>query len=51
MEVSEEMLDVIEAVKGKRNPSLWDRRCELYVKRQKKAVKTPKKAVKTTSNS
>jgi len=29
-EVTEEMLDIIEAVKGKRNPALWDPRCEQY---------------------
>ena len=27
-EITEEMLDAIEAVKGKRNPALWDPRCE-----------------------
>ena len=30
IEVTEEMLDIIEAVKGKRNPALWDPRCEQY---------------------
>ena len=29
-EIPEEMLDAIEAVKGKRNPALWDPRCEQY---------------------
>nr|BAR38959.1 hypothetical protein [uncultured Mediterranean phage uvMED]BAR39001.1 hypothetical protein [uncultured Mediterranean phage uvMED] len=29
-EITEEMLDIIEAVKGKRNPALWDPRCEQY---------------------
>ena len=28
IEVTDEMLDIIEAVKGKRNPSLWDPTCE-----------------------
>ena len=28
IEITEEMLDIIEAVKGKRNPALWDPRCE-----------------------
>jgi len=30
-EITEEMLDVIEAVKGKRNPALWDNRCQQYM--------------------
>ena len=30
IEITEEMLDIIEAVKGKRNPALWDPRCEQY---------------------
>ena len=29
-EITDEMLDIIEKVKGKRNPSLWDPRCEQY---------------------
>jgi len=36
MEITEEMLDVIEKVKGKRNPALWDPRCEQYLDRQSK---------------
>ena len=28
MEITEAKVDAIEKVKGKRNPSLWDRRCE-----------------------
>ena len=45
IEVTEEMLDIIEAVKGKRNPVLWDPRCEQY---QRKLVEgTVKKS--TTS--
>ena len=28
MEITKEMLDIIEEVKGKRNPSLWDMRCQ-----------------------
>ncbi len=39
-EITEEMLDAIEAVKGSRNPGLWDPRCEQYMNNQKK----PKKA-------
>ena len=28
--ITDEMLDIIEKVKGKRNPALWDPRCEQY---------------------
>ena len=45
IEVTEEMLDIIEAVKGKRNPALWDPRCEQY--QRKLAESTVKKS--TTS--
>ena len=39
-ELSSEMLDAIEAVKGKRNPALWDNRCKQYLENNKKdAVK------------
>ena len=31
MEITEEMLDIIEKVKGKRNPALWDPRCKQYM--------------------
>ena len=44
-EVTEEMLDIIEAVKGKRNPALWDPRCEQY--QRKLSAGTVKKS--TTS--
>jgi len=40
IEITDEMLDIIEAVKGKRNPALWDVRCEQYqAKRSKGTVK------------
>jgi hypothetical protein len=35
-EITDEMLDVIEKVKGKRNPALWDPRCEQYMRNNKK---------------
>ena len=35
-EVTPEMLDVIEKVKGKRNPALWDPRCEQYMRNNSK---------------
>ena len=34
IEITDEMLDIIEQVKGKRNPSLWDNRCESAFKRK-----------------
>jgi hypothetical protein len=46
MEMTEEMLDAIEAVKGKRNPAYWDGRCRRYMEKQenlKKDVKNSKK--------
>ena len=49
MEVTNEMLDVIEAVKGKRNPALWDPRCQQYL--DKKGKVTTKNPVKTDSTS
>ena len=36
--ITEEMLDAIEAVKGKRNPALWDPRCEQYLAKNKKGT-------------
>ena len=35
-EVTPEMLDVIEKVKGKRNPALWAPRCEQYMRNNSK---------------
>ena len=44
IEITEEMLDAIEAVKGRRDPKYWDPQCRRYMERQKtKAVKKPKK--------
>ena len=34
MEITEKMLDAIEAVKGKRNPAYWDNRCKRYMEKQ-----------------
>jgi len=48
MEVTEEMLDVIEIVKGKRNPGLWDPRCQQYFDNQR--TKKTKKKKQTTSS-
>ena len=33
IEITEEMLDIIEQIKGKRNPNLWDNRCETALKK------------------
>ena len=44
--ITEEMLDAIEAVKGRRDPAYWDGRCKRYMEKQenlKKDVKKPKK--------
>ena len=42
MEMTEEMLDAIEAVKGRREANYWDNSCKRYMEKQqatKKAVK------------
>ena len=46
MKITEQMLDAIEAVKGRRDPAYWDGRCRRYMEKQenlKKDVKKPKK--------
>ena len=45
IEITDEMLDVIEEIKGKRNPKLWDSRCQsaLFRKKQAKVEKNQKK--------
>ncbi len=45
-EITDTMLDIIEQVKGKRNPALWDNRCESAMKR-KNAEKLDKKTKKS----
>ena len=49
MELTTEQLDAIEAVKGKRNPALWDPRCEQYIANKSKS--SGKSAVKVDSTS
>ena len=39
IEITEEMLDAIEAVKGRRDPNYWDPQCRRYMEKNKKAVK------------
>ena len=34
MEITEKMLDAIEAVKGRRDPAYWDNRCKRYMEKQ-----------------
>tara|TARA_R100000231_G_scaffold970_1_gene1706 strand:- start:684 stop:830 length:147 start_codon:yes stop_codon:yes gene_type:complete len=46
IEITEEMLDAIEAVKGRREPQYWDHQCRRYMEKQKakaKAVKSTKR--------
>ena len=35
IEITEEMLDAIEAVKGRRDPNYWDPKCRRYLEKQK----------------
>ena len=35
IEITEEMLDAIEAVKGRREPQYWDHQCRRYSEKQK----------------
>ena len=46
MEITSEMLDVIELLKGKRNPALWDPRCAAYLTKNT-TTKTLTKPAKT----
>ena len=49
MSLTEKQLDAIEAVKGKRNPALWDPRCQQYMANKSKS--SGKSAVKVDSTS
>jgi len=49
MSLTEEQLDAVEAVKGKRNPALWDPRCAQYMANKSKP--STKKAEKVESTS
>ena len=49
MELSKEQLDAVEAVKGTRNPALWDPRCQQYLEQNKKG--TTKSTLKVDSTS
>ena len=37
-EITDAMLDIIEKVKGKRTPALWDNRCQQYMLNNKKGT-------------
>ena len=43
LEITEKMLDAIEAVKGRRDPNYWDGRCKRYMETQEKFKKDVKK--------
>ena len=49
MEITEAMLDSFEAVKGKRNPGLWDHRCATHFALKGKTASKP--AVKANDKS
>jgi len=42
MEFTEEMLDAIEAIKGRRDPAYWDPRCSRYMEKNKTDAKNVK---------
>jgi|TARA_R100000455_G_C6223526_1_gene87247 flagellar basal body rod protein FlgC len=44
LEITEEMLDAIEAVKGRREANYWDPECRKYYEANQKAVKNTKKS-------
>ena len=45
--ITEEMLDAIEAVKGTRDPQLWDPNCKRYMESQQNPKKDVKKSEKS----
>ena len=47
LEITEEMLDAIEAVKGRREANYWDNECKRYMESQQKTKKDVKKAEKS----
>ncbi len=47
LEITEEMLDAIEAVKGRREANYWDNRCKRYMENQQKSKKDVKKTEKS----
>ena len=47
MVISDNLLDAIEAVKGRRDPAYWDGRCRRYMEKQEKLKKDVKKTIKS----
>tara|TARA_R100000353_G_scaffold167544_1_gene129684 strand:+ start:295 stop:447 length:153 start_codon:yes stop_codon:yes gene_type:complete len=47
LEITEEMLDAIEAVKGRRDANYWDNRCKRYYEQQQSLKKDVKKTEKS----
>ena len=46
LEITEEMLNAIEAVKGRREANYWDNRCKRYMEQQQNTKKDVKKLKK-----
>ena len=47
IEITEEMLDAIEAVKGRREPQYWDHQCRRYMEKQKNLKNLSKNELET----
>jgi len=47
MEITEKMLDAIEAVKGRREPAYWDPQCKKYMESQQNCKIDVKKTEKS----
>ena len=47
LEITEEMLDAIKAVKGRRDPAYWDGRCRRYMENQQNTKKDVKNSEKS----
>ena len=46
LEITEEMLNAIEVVKGRREANYWDNRCKRYMEQQQNTKKDVKKLKK-----
>ena len=46
LEITEEMLNAIEAVKGRREANYWDNRCKRYMEKQQNSKKDVKSSEK-----
>ena len=47
LEITEEMLDAIEHIKGRRDPQYWDNECKRYLESQQNLEKDVKKTEKS----